>query len=142
MYTVIRTPAKTKIISDPGTLCRVGLGYHKSIHWYFMTISHTMLRPNKWFGHIRNFVGRHGEALSMDELCAAILNSSTANQCALYSVHDVYGYKSKLANMFTALEGLKNYFAFKFHISYRMVQENRIFFVEVYRTVGSKAEWL
>lgn len=75
---------------------RVGLGYHDSIDWYFMTVGHTKFWPDEGFGHIRRYVGRRVDVFSMDGLSTAIENSSSANACVQFPLQDIFDFKSKM----------------------------------------------
>lgn len=78
----------------------LGLGYHKTSIWSFMTVGHTKFHPDEGFGNIRQYVGRRVHVFCMDDLAVAIKDSSQHNRCVRFSIKDVFDYEAKLSTEF------------------------------------------
>lgn len=67
-------------------MCRVGLDFHDSIVWQFMTV-HTKFRADEVFGSVREYVGSLFDVLSMGDMEAAFCSSSMAKTFVWFSIH-------------------------------------------------------
>lgn len=117
-------------------ISKLGLGYHDSIGWNFMTVGHTKCRPDEGFSNIFKHVSRRVEIFSIDQLCASINHSSTAKKiCSVFSARFLR-IQVRFVEKGKPLEDIKAYFAFKIHIGPSIAVDLCVICFDFFQTTG------
>lgn len=95
-----------------------------------MEVGHTKFRPDEGFGHIRQHVGSHVDALNMFELKQQINDSSTSNTNMYMPVAEMNDQKH-ISKAFKPFDGIKRHVACEIHIYAKQEGGRRVVYVDV-----------